>query len=357
MKKLLVIAAAIIGILLLSVAIFSLGLGVLSRYQQGQSGVLGLLTFALIFLVPGFLLYRFAARSLQDRSRLRLHSSLGVCSLGCAALLAIPWYSGGFNPNLMLRNGELQINGPLTRETLREFREVMASEDLRNVRVRLRSPGGDILAAMAIGREIYRLQLDVEVDRQCASACANYLFPAGRNKYLESARHVQFHGGALQPNYVDAALDMIQAGTQLSVFDPDSPPEPTDEQQLRELYGLREDYPFNPAGGILVEKAYFDDIGVSQLTPVFGQYGDYAAWFNDGVHDTYYYAPDDFARLGVADIHISDPDENYEAGDSDELFRARVSTESVDALHGEIHELIQRVEASMPFDAGQIWIE
>lgn len=97
------------------------------------------------------------------------------------------------------------------------------------------------------------------------------------------------------------------------------------------------------------------DCGVSWLTPVFGQYGDYASWFDDGVHDSYYYTLEDFALLGVSNIHLGDSDSEGEARISEELFRARVSAEALDALVVEMNAPTRRIEASMPFNVNQIW--
>src|SRR5690606_11689594 len=57
------------------------------------------------------------------------------------------------------------------------------------------SPGGNIPTAMAIGKLIHHLEMDVEVRGYCASACANYMFPSGRNKVLSENSLIVYHGG------------------------------------------------------------------------------------------------------------------------------------------------------------------
>src|SRR5690606_14424877 len=116
-----------------------------------------------------------------------------------------------------LSDGVLLIQGPIDLELLAQFRQVLDSADLQGVRVRLRSRGGTIQVAMAMGREIHRRQLDVEVDGFCVSSCANYLFTAGRDKYVDSPEQVRFHGGALQPNAVAYSLELIEQGRQLEM--------------------------------------------------------------------------------------------------------------------------------------------
>jgi hypothetical protein len=249
-----------------------------------------------------------------------------------------------------LADGVLLIQGRLDRDLLAEFRSVIASADLRGVRVRLRSPGGERFTGMAIGREIYRRQLDVEVDVHCISSCANYLFTAGRNKYVESPDQVQFHGGMLQPDIVARALEVIEQGKQ-GVTGEDVSPD-LDLPRMRELYGLHADFPFNLAMELLAEKAFFEEIGVSSLTPVYGQYGDYAAWFMDGVHDNFYYLPEDYALFGVGSVIVTEP---AGTGSGARLFRASARPAGIDALQGQMAQVYASIEAAMPIAVGDIW--
>lgn len=53
-------------------------------------------------------------------------------------------------------------------------------------------PGGEATPAMAIARNIASGRYDVVVGDTCASSCAQYLFPAGRRKYI-------LKGGAVLP--------------------------------------------------------------------------------------------------------------------------------------------------------------
>src|SRR5262249_42027011 len=154
----------------------------------------------------------------------------------------------------------------------------------------------------------------VEVDGRCHSSCANYLFTAGRNKYLKSVDQVQFHGGELQPNFVAVALQFIEQGRQSR--DGEDMPPGVDPDRVRELCGLAAGFPINVAANILAEKAFFEEIGVSALTPVYGQYGDYSGWYDDGVHDSFSYLPEDYALLGVSNVIIT-------GGDSGDRFNSQ----------------------------------
>lgn len=59
------------------------------------------------------------------------------------------------------------------------------------------SAGGELRPALAIASEMERLGVDVLVGGVCASSCAQFLFMAGRNKYVLSEGKLLFHGGPI----------------------------------------------------------------------------------------------------------------------------------------------------------------
>lgn len=73
--------------------------------------------------------------------------------------------------------------------------------DDRVRRVVLDSPGGDVVAGIALGQWILDRGADVEVRKLCASSCANYPFVAGRRKIIDDGAIVVWHGSALQENF------------------------------------------------------------------------------------------------------------------------------------------------------------
>lgn len=340
-------AAAIVGTLLVLTAVVVPALALVAGQLQNEYILVGAGTVLALGLLTGVPLLIFAGRRLRYSLVLKMGGGV-IAALSLAFLGWMYQLEAVEESKIKLTNGVLLIQGRLDPDLLAAFRKIVATSDLRNVRVRLRSPGGNIYVGMAIGREIHRLNLDVEVDRRCSSSCANYLFTAGRRKYVQSTSHVQFHGGALQPDFVADARRLLAQGTAwtsgLGIPDPESP---------RLLFGLADDFPFNSAAAIVAEKAFFDEIGVSELTPVYGQYGEYAAWFNDGIHDNFSYLPEDYARLGVTDVIVMDPDAASKFGDA--LFRATTSVEAINALHEEMSALYDQIRDAMPNPNREIW--
>ena len=89
----------------------------------------------------------------------------------------------------------LAIDGLIEASTPDEFRRLLDSNP-DTKRIHLRSGGGEVTAAMEIGREIRKRGLDVVVDGRCYSSCANYLFIAGIHKSVVKSGMLLMHGGA-----------------------------------------------------------------------------------------------------------------------------------------------------------------
>ncbi|MBC8112872.1 MAG: hypothetical protein H7062_00690, partial [Candidatus Saccharimonas sp.] len=96
--------------------------------------------------------------------------------------------------------------GEMTAETFVEVRDriVRSAADKKTFVVK-ESPGGNGFAALAIGILLHRHNWDVEVVGVCSSSCANWIFPAGKTKYLNSQSMLLFHGGPHQANSLEMA--------------------------------------------------------------------------------------------------------------------------------------------------------
>ncbi len=355
MKKTMSILGSVLGILLICVACIVMVFCYLSPVlkqlvSEDKIVILYVIIFTFVLLGIGLIIYSHALKVFNN--------TLPVHLILCNSV----WFSASVtykvkkkvDKPVSLTNGTLQIKGILNNELLNAFYAVAENNDFSGVKVKVRSPGGRILVGMIIGREIYRHQLDVEVDGYCISSCANYLFTAGNNKYLQSADHLQFHGGSLQPNFVDAAFSMVREKKQMENFDDSAVP---NAPELRKLYGLRKDHPFNPASSILAEVAYFKEIGINPIIPVYGQYGDYAKWFNDGIHDLYFFLEEDFKLLGIKNVHIAEPYQDNNDFEESLLFRAKVNQNTIDSMSLNLMRIVGEIENSMSFDIDEVWVE
>ncbi len=46
-----------------------------------------------------------------------------------------------------------------------------------------------------LGEWVFANKIDIEVNDYCLSSCANYVFTAGKNKYISNKAIIGFHGG------------------------------------------------------------------------------------------------------------------------------------------------------------------
>lgn len=95
-------------------------------------------------------------------------------------------------PNVVVEGATIRIEGTIRARTAQSFQEALAAGGI--TRVQLNSGGGEVEPSLAIARSIFATGLDVEVVGDCLSACANYLFPAGKNKLISGPGVVGWHG-------------------------------------------------------------------------------------------------------------------------------------------------------------------
>ena len=100
-------------------------------------------------------------------------------------------------PKIYIKESVIYFDGKITGTSFSEFLKLTKSSPVNTVSIN--SIGGDARNAMAIGGYIYKNGLSVDVRSVCASACANYIFPAGKIKYLGNDSYLLWHGGINSP--------------------------------------------------------------------------------------------------------------------------------------------------------------
>jgi hypothetical protein len=107
----------------------------------------------------------------------------------------------------------IEITGDITRRDLAFFRSQSKDFKFKQLRVWLNSPGGDVMAAMEIGRIIRSVDgvTDIPLNKRCYSSCA-LIFIAGvkRLNYGELGLH--------RPYFASAPLSREQIEKQASIM-------------------------------------------------------------------------------------------------------------------------------------------
>ena len=137
------------------------------------------------------------------------------------------------------------------------------------------SRGGEINQGMDLGDWVFAHGLDVEIGSECLSSCANYVFPAGKQKLLGASSQLAWHGGAFQ----DSAsmlhnLSAEEAAAYAAYIGP-----------ARER-----------------ETAYFARLGVDPRSTIEGQRPEYARHAHCA---GWRYGLDAMAQLGIRNVHVT----------------------------------------------------
>jgi len=186
-----------------------------------------------------------------------------------------------------ISGSELTYHGPVSLEANARLFLLASTSDERPQRLVITSEGGPIRAGMELGEWVFDEGLDVYVPEYCVSSCANYVFPAGKQKFLDNTAMLFWHGGALQERRGDEPL--------CDNYRRLSPNVECDEQKLRERLDRQ------MAELRIIETAFFSKIQVNQQITVLGQFAEFEC--QDG-HMGWYYSIPDMEKLGVRDIVV-----------------------------------------------------
>lgn len=121
-----------------------------------------------------------------------------------------------------------------------------------------------------MAKVIHRRGMDVEVFGLCFSSCANYIFPAGKNKSITSLGIVGWHGNIQHLLYMHSTGEV-----------------PIQGDWLNEVTTLAAQ-----------ETEFYKTIGVDSFVTWFGKLAPYS------VPHTYFLAPSDMALFGLGNVAV-----------------------------------------------------
>ncbi len=139
--------------------------------------------------------------------------------------------------------GTLKFDGAIDKESADALFKAL---DERVTTLRVTSPGGDMWHGIQIGKYIHDHRITVEVDGECASSCANYLFLGAVSKRLLPGAVLGFHGDLIgeMPAEKQAALRRRGEPTAPTSDDPADIIEINQRLEIafRDRVGLRQDF-------------------------------------------------------------------------------------------------------------------
>ena len=192
------------------------------------------------------------------------------------------------------------IDGYLNHNAFIRFRsEIVGIED-EIAAVRINSDFGLTHQAILIGFWIYDNDIDVVVDGVCISACANYIFTAGKNKIIEDFALVGWRDSPQGQEYEARSLGIsVEELIERDVSaDPSGTGAPISERELEQIVQDSVDY-FE--SGIEQERQFLDWIGLQEDALVYGFLDvDFDAEFLPlHLFEGWTFSIEDMAKLGI----------------------------------------------------------
>lgn len=140
---------------------------------------------------------------------------------------------------------------------------------------------------MDIGEWVYDNGLDILVIEKCMSSCANYIFPAARNKEISDGALVAWHGSLSDP------AENGDFEESLKIIDrqyPDLPVAQREKMKEQTRAGFEQYKKVQSAR----QKAFFKKIGVDERVTLLGP--------SHGAEDFYFLSVEDMKRFGIANV-------------------------------------------------------
>lgn len=180
---------------------------------------------------------------------------------------------------------KIVYNGHITSDLNNEFFKLYLEHSKLVTEIEITSKGGSIDLGIDLAEFVHKHKLDVLVSQICLSSCANYVFPAGKNKYLTKHAALAYHGGAHDLN-----MNLLDAESQ-EAFDQSTP-----EEQKKTIEKMNEFFTRIKHR----EEAFFKSINVSNKLTYIGQNKS----LYQGPADGWYLPLDQMKKLGVTNIKV-----------------------------------------------------
>jgi hypothetical protein len=198
-----------------------------------------------------------------------------------------------------LEGDRVRYAGELTHEGFAALKSIADGKPVHTLTIT--SAGGEVNAGMDFGEWAFERRLDVEVDEICLSSCANYVFPAARNKLIRPGAVVAWHGSARQRGLMES-LEREIDGRVRSLAAP---------QRDRERQRMRRATADYLARSQRRQDVFFQRIRVEEFVTRVGaeEYG---------MTGLYFLSVEDMSRFGITNV-IAPPD--YERSDLADIRR------------------------------------
>lgn len=221
---------------------------------------------------------------------------LALAMLVASSAIAAPTpeqASPNANPaKVWLEEGQLHYAGVMDSEAVTQLAKLYESTTPKPDTLVIGSGGGDVTTGIALGEWVFDNHLSVQIDRGCASSCANYVFPAGKRKIIPKTAVLMFHGGMSKTEWGPMLADVHF-------------PKGISEQQKA---AALEDVKKGLADEAQKQAAFFKKIGVNEALTCYGHHKPYIETMESDDHYVgWRYDVATLARFGVTNVEVLNP--------------------------------------------------
>ena len=191
------------------------------------------------------------------------------------------------NLDVHIKGSDIFYTGKVSSEGYQLLREQSAAATVKLLRLVINSGGGPIEDGMDIANWLHDEKLDLLVIEKCMSSCANYIFPAARNKEISDSAVVAWHGSLSNP---DENGDLEVSLKVLDTQFPDLPVGQREEMKEKARTGFTE---YKQLQAVR-QKEFFKKIAVDERVTMLGPL--------HGVEDFYCLSVEDMKLLGITNV-------------------------------------------------------
>lgn len=201
------------------------------------------------------------------------------------------------------QDNELIYTGTVNLQGFSKLKLLYDSARIKPTVLVITSTGGSDTAGVEMGFWVHENKISVEVPHYCGSACANFVFTAGKQKTLGRHALLIWHGGSHQPNLF-AQVDNIsnnlpnKGGYQAAYKKDAKCNTGQSKEDCKRVYEKTLYY------GKFRESLFFYKLGVDQNLPYYGQLPHYTRKIDVTLYAGFYYSLEDLKQMGISNIHV-----------------------------------------------------
>lgn len=174
-----------------------------------------------------------------------------------SVLIAVSLFSYDAAAGVSIENNALVYEGSISKKNNGRVIKLYEAAKEKPAVLVITSGGGNVDLGMDLGEFVLEHNLDVKVNTFCFSSCANYVFTAGRNKWLGEKAILGWHGDAASAYWRDSDIDEMVSHLE-------------GEEKSKKWQELRQHYDDITQRSVAREKYFFDRISTDHTLLTLG---------------------------------------------------------------------------------------